>query len=348
MPVTHQGLFDQVVAFDALLAAAREAARGKRYTQSAAAFLAAREEELINLHNHLQHGTWQPSPPREFVVREPKLRLIQAPVFADRVVHHAVYRVVNPLFERKFIQDSFACRLGKGHLAAAQRVQQLLRQARRNWGRVWVLKADISRFFASINHDIVLAEFARTVGDPRLRDLVGRIVRGGGADGSGLPVGALTSQLLANVLLNRLDHYAKDGLGYRCYVRYMDDVVVLLPDKASASEAMLLLGEQVNALGLSLNPKTAVHPASRGIDFCGYRIWATHLLPRKRNIKRARRQFRKLARRYAEGRIGLEEIQPRVASFLAYTKHCQARATVEGVLQDLRLARAPAELNPIS
>lgn len=348
MPVTHQGLFDQVVAFDALLLAAREAARGKRYTRSAATFLAAREEELINLHNHLLHDSWQPSAPREFVVREPKLRLIQAPPFSDRVVHHAVYRVVSPLFERKFIGDSFACRVGKGHLAAAKRVQQQVRQAQRSWGKVWVLKADISRFFASINHDIVLGEFGRTVGDPRLQDLVGRIVRGGGADGTGLPVGALTSQLLANVLLNRLDHYAKDALGYRHYCRYMDDFVVLFPDKASAAAAMQLLGEQVNALGLSLNPKTAVHPAARGVDFCGYRIWATHLLPRKRNIKRARRQFRRLAVRYACGDIGLEQIQPRVASFLAYTKHCQARETVAGVLQELRLARAPAPLNPLA
>lgn len=339
MPVTHTGLFGQVIAFDSLLVAAREAGRGKRYTRSCAAFACRREEELINLHNHLLHGTWQPSPPREFVVREPKLRLIQAPTFADRVVHHAVYQVVNPLFERKFIPDSFACRAGKGHLAAAQRVQQQVRQAQRNWGKVWVLKADVSRFFASIDHDIVLAEFARTVSDPQLCELVGRIVRNSGFERAGLPVGALTSQLLANVLLNRLDHYAKDELGYRYYCRYMDDFVVLLPDKASAVEAMRLLGEQINALGLSLNPKTAVHPAPRGIDFCGYRIWATHLLPRKRNIKRARRQFSKLAEKYAKGEIGFEEIQPRVASFLAYTKHCQAKTTVEKVLSDFSLAR---------
>lgn len=341
MPVTHSNLFEQVIAFDALLAAAHEASRGKRYTHSAAAFLAEREEQLINLHNHLSHGTWQPAPPREFVVREPKLRLIQAPVFADRVVHHAIYRVVSPLFERKFIQDSFACRSGKGHLAAAQRVQQLLRQAQRNWGKVWVLKADISRFFASINHEVVLAEFAGTVADPQLRELVGRIVRDGGADGAGLPVGALTSQLLANVLLNRLDHFAKDDLGYRYYVRYMDDFVVLMPDKAGASEAMRLLGGRVNELALSLNPKTAVHPAGRGIDFCGYRIWPTHLLPRKRNIKRARRQFRKLAIGYGAGKVGLEDIQPRVASFLAYTKHCQARVTVDRVLADFCLTPPP-------
>lgn len=337
MPVTHKGLFDQVASFDSLLAAAKEAIKGKRYTSAGSDFLCRREEELINLHNHLIYGSWMPSPPREFVVKEPKLRLIHAPIFTDRVVHHAIYRVVNPLFERKFIQDSFACRQGKGHLAAAQRVQHMLRQARRNWGSVWVLKADISRFFASVNHAIVLEEFARTVTDKRLLDLVGRIVRCSGFEEAGLPVGALTSQLLANVLLNRLDHYAKDDLGYPYYCRYMDDFVVLLPDKSSATKAMALLEQQINTLELSLNPKTTVHPAQRGVDFCGYRIWASHMLPRKRNIKRARQQFKRLRERYARGEVSLKQVQPRIASFLAYTKHCQAKTTVEGILEDFKL-----------
>lgn len=339
MPVTHNDLYDQVASFDNLLAAYHMARRGKRYTQQGAAFSARREEHLINIHNHLVHGSWTPSQPREFVVREPKLRLIQAPTFADRVVHHAIYCIISPLFERKFIADSYACRTGKGHLAAAQRVQQQLRQAQRNWGKVWVLKADISRFFASINHDVLMAEFAGTIRDQRLLALLNLIVRGSGFDHVGMPVGALISQLGANVLLTRLDHAAKDQLGYKHYTRYMDDFIVLLPTKEAAVEAMAVLGEQVQGLELALNPKTAVHPASRGVDFCGYRMWATHMLPRKRNIKRARRQFKRISEEYAKGEIGFDYIQPRVSSFLAYTKYCQAADTVEGILNDFRLVR---------
>lgn len=339
MPVTHNNLFEQAVSFDGLLAAFHMARRGKRYVSEVAEFSMQREERLINLHNHLMHGTWAPSPPREFVVREPKLRLIQAPSFEDRVVHHAIYAVVNPLFERKFISDSYACREGKGHLAAAKRVQQQLRQAQRQWGKVWALKADISRFFASIIHDMVLAEFASTVSDRRLLALLELVVRDSGMDHVGMPVGALISQLGANVLLSRLDHAAKDQLGYRYYVRYMDDFIVLMPSKEAATEAMGLLEDRVHSLGLSLNPKTAVHPAARGVDFCGYRMWATHMLPRKRNIKRARKQFKRLASKYGKGEVGLNHIQPRVASFLAYTKHCQANKTVNSILGDFRLTR---------
>lgn len=339
MPVTHNLLYDQISSFDNLLGAYYMARRGKRYTEQCAAFSAVREEQLINLHNHLVYGTWEPSPPREFVVTQPKLRLIQAPSFSDRVVHHAIYSIINPLFERKFISDSFACRAGKGHLAAAQRVQQQLRQAKRSWGKVWVLKADISRFFASINHDILMGEFASTIRDRRVLDLLDRIVRNSGFEGVGMPVGALVSQLGANVMLSRLDHVAKDDLGYPHYTRYMDDFIVLLPTKVAAVQAMTVLGEEVNGLGLALNPKTAVHPADRGVDFCGYRMWATHMLPRKRNIKRARRQFKLMAERYAAGHIDLSYIRPRVSSFLAYTKHCQAVTTVESVLDGFRLTR---------
>lgn len=302
-------------------------------------FSLQREERLINLHNHLMHGSWRPSRPREFVVKEPKLRLIQAPNFEDRIVHQAIYDVINPLFERKFIHDSFACRIGKGHIAAAQRVQRHLRVAQRNWMDVWVLKADVSRFFASINHATLIHEVGRTISDKRLLRLIEMIIRAGGANSVGMPVGSLISQLGANVLINPIDHFFKDDLGLRFYVRYMDDTIIITETKEEAVDAMRLMGEMLREIGLSLNPKTAVHPASRGVDFCGYRIWATHMLLRKRNIKRARKQFRRLSARYRKGEITLMHVQPRVASFLAYTKHCQSARTVESVLSELRLKR---------
>lgn len=140
-------------------------------------------------------------------------------------------------------------------------------------------------------------------------------------------------------MLNRLDHIAKDDMGHRFYARYMDDFVAVLPDKPSAQAAMLALGQAVNCMGLALNPKTAIHPWQRGVDFCGYRIWPTHILPRKRNIKRARRSFGRMAQQYLDGDIDEAHVHQRVASFLAYTKHCSSRRTVDGVLGDLVLRR---------
>ena len=267
------------------------------------------------------------------------LRAIQAPPFADRVVHHALVAVVGAHFERRFISDSFACRESKGTQAAVARVQYFLRVAKRNHGDdLYVLKADISKYFASIRHDVLMREVGRVISDPDVLWLWRRIIAGYGHEsGVGLPVGALTSQLGANVMLNRLDHVAKDDLGLRYYVRYMDDFIAILPGKPAAQQAMQALGETVRELGLWLNPKTAVHPWQRGIDFCGYRIWPTHILPRKRNIKRARADFRQLMTQYFAGEVDLPDVRQRVMSFFAYAKHCQAHRTVEGVLGDLVL-----------
>lgn len=337
MTRTANGLWPQVIDFENLYAAYQEARKGKRYRAEVLRYRLNAEEHLANLQNHLIWKSWQPGQQREFVVREPKLRAIQAPPFEDRVLHHALVRVIEPVFERKFISDSYACRKGKGTQAAVQRVQHQLRVARRNWGDgVYVLKADISRFFASIVHTVLLREIGRAISDADVLWLYEQIIRGyGHGHGVGLPVGALTSQLGANVILNRLDHAAKDDMGFNHYVRYMDDFVVILPDKAAAQRALRELQEAVHSLGLALNPKTAIHPWQRGVDFCGYRIWPTHILPRKRNVRRARADFRRLAKAYAAGRVDAARVRQRVDAFRAYAKHCNARRTVEGVLHEL-------------
>lgn len=347
MPITTSGLWSQITSFDNLYDAYLDARRGKRDRVAIMKFSANVEENLVNIQNHLIWKSWRPGAQREFLVREPKLRLIQAPPFSDRVVHHALVRVVDPLFERKFINDSYACRVGKGTQAAVARAQHFIRIAKRNSGDgPYILKADISRYFSSIRHHVLLAEIERTVSDPDVLWLWRRIISGYGHEaGVGLPVGALTSQLGANIMLNRLDHYAKDQMGLKHYVRYMDDFIAVLPNKAAAVEAMQELAGEVNRLCLALNPKTSVHPWQRGLDFCGYRIWPTHILPRKRNIKRARLVFRKFAAKYRDGVIDQDFVRQRVNSFLAYTKHCNADRTVQGVLGDLCLTRAPLPEN---
>ena len=319
MPVTTSGLWSQITNFENLYNAYLDARRGKRLRPDVLRFSANIEEHLVNLQNHLLWKSWRPGKQREFIAREPKLRLIQAPPFADRVIHHALVRVIEPLFERKFIYDSYACRAGKGTQAAVARSQHFLRVAKRNHGPgCYVMQADVSRFFASIRHHVLMAEIERTIADQDVLWLWRQIISGYGHDaGIGLPVGALTSQLAANIILNRLDHFAKDQMGLKHYVRYMDDFIAVLPDKQTAASVMQALAGEVNSLCLALNPKTAIHPWQRGLDFCGYRIWPTHILPRKRNIKRAKASFRKLATQYRAGLIDQEHVRQRVNSFLA-------------------------------
>jgi len=339
MPKTISGLWPSITQFDNIYRAYLEARRSKRYRPDVLRFAESLEDNLFALQAAMIEKTWTPGPQREFIVREPKLRAIQAPPFADRVVHHALVAVVGPHFERRFISDSFACREGNGTQAAVARVQHFLRVAKRNHGDgLYVVKADISKYFASIQHHILMDEVERVISDPDVLWLWRQVISGYGHEaGLGLPVGALTSQLGANIVLNRLDHIVKDDMGVRFYARYMDDFVAVLPDKASAQRVLREMERIVNSLGLSLNPKTAIHPWQRGIDFCGYRIWPTHILPRKRNIKRARADFRRLMCEYFVGEVSLAEVRQRVMSFLAYAKHCQAHRTVEGVLGDLVL-----------
>ena len=288
MPKTSNNLWCQIICFENLFEAYKEARKGKRYRNDVLNFSYNLEECLINIQNHLLWKTWRPGKFRSFYVYDPKKRLIQAPPFEDRVVHHALVRVIEPLFERKFIYDSYACRKGKGIHAATLRVQGFLRRAKRNWGeRVYVLKADISKYFPSINHNKLIQIIGRTIKDKNALWLCERIIKNCGYEVKGIPVGALTSQLFANIYLDQLDHYLKDDLGVKYYLRYMDDFVILGRAKSELRALLYRIEEfLVYELLLCLNPKTSISPAKRGVDFAGYRTWATHILPRKRNIKK--------------------------------------------------------------
>ncbi|MBW2599340.1 MAG: group II intron reverse transcriptase domain-containing protein [Deltaproteobacteria bacterium] len=340
MPKTYGDLWPIVMSWNNLYAAYLEAARGKRYRPEVLKFAANLEENLINIQNHLYWKTWTPGRWREFIVHEPKIRHIQAPPFKDRVVHHALVRVIEPLFERKFIYDSYACRVGKGTHTAVLRTQEFLRRAKAEWDQTYVLKADISKYFPSIRHDPLLRIVKRTIRDKDILWLCETIIRNCGENGRGIPVGALTSQLFANIYLDRLDHFIKDELGIKFYTRYMDDWIIFCDTKKQLWSILDLATDFLTfELGLRLNPKTSAFPAGRGVDFCGYRIWTTHLLPRKRNVKRARRRFCKFIKLYSEGYISLEKVRASVMSFLGYMKHCSGFKTTESVLGELVLRK---------
>lgn len=164
MPRTVNGLWGQIITFENLYGAYKGASKSKRYKVDRMRYAENLEENLANLQNHMIWNSWQPGPQREFLVWEPKRRLIQAPPFGDRVLHHALVRVVEPIFEQRFIYDSYACRKNKGTQRAVKRTQDFLRIARQNWGDdVYVLKADISRYFASIRHDVLMTEICRVI-----------------------------------------------------------------------------------------------------------------------------------------------------------------------------------------
>lgn len=285
-------IYSQISSFDTIYQAYVDARRGKRYRPEVVRYSLNLEENLLNIHNHLQWQSWEPGAAREFVVLEPKMRCIQAPPFCDRIVHHALVDTVTPLFEKRFIYHSYACRTGKGTHAAVAALQKMLRQCQRRWGDVWVVQADVKTFFASVDHATALTLIAKTIKCDRTLALWDTILKGYGHDGGvGIPVGALTSQLTANIVLDAVDHTMADEFGAGRYLRYMDDIIILTPCKESARQRLVQLRCAIEELKLELNRKTQVRRAVAGIDWCGYRTWATHILPRKRNIKRMRRRI---------------------------------------------------------
>ena len=343
MPVTHNNLWDQVVTFENLFAAYGAAASGRRYRDSVLRYREHLEENLINTLNLLTWKQWEPARFREFFIHDPKKRLISAPPFKDRVVHHALVRVISPLFERKFISDSYACRTDKGTHAAKLRVETFAAEAHKSWGEYYVLKGDIKGYFYSINRDVLLNLIQRTIADKDVLWLIRQIVKHDGEE-QGIPLGALTSQLFANVYLDALDHYLKDDLGVKKYARYMDDFIVVHNDKKYLANLLHEINLFITGrLHLELNPKTAIFKSGAGschaIDFCGYRIWPGHTKPRKRTVKCARKRFRKMTALYKEGKIRLSRVHASIMSFTGYMKHCNGSGTTGAILGDVILAK---------
>jgi retron-type reverse transcriptase len=250
-------LHDHVCSMSNLRHAAIETLRGKRLSLPGARFFAAMEKELPALHEELSSGTYRHGPYHYFQIHDPKERLVAAAQFRDRVVHHAIVRVLEPIFENRFIEDSYACRAGKGTHAAMRRALHFVR------GHRYALKCDVSKFFSSIDHGLLIGIVKRVVGDERLIALIGGILashtdrmeqewpQGGGLFDyrirpKGLPIGNLTSQFMANVYLNPLDHFIKHDLRPGGYVRYMDDFILFGDDAYTLREHGARVKQKLN------------------------------------------------------------------------------------------------------
>lgn len=342
MPKTYNDLFDTITSCENLFAAFDEAAKGKKYKPEVLDAIFHKEEIVLELQKELWDGSWVPSGYREFLCKtEVKRRIIHAPAFRDRVVHHAICQIVAPLFFQKFIFDSYAVTPGKGTHRAVSRVQTFLRQAGRGGKPVYILQGDVHHYYQSINHKILFEEIKRTIRDRGVLDTWWKIIDGFHEEnGVGLPIGALTSQLSANIYLNVLDHFVKECIGWSKYVRYMDDFILVGNDKKELWDALSDIRWLLDTrLRLKLNQKVAVYPVSRGVDFAGYRTWTNHILPRKRNVKAAKRRFRRMSKDFYNWETDYGDVRQRVSSFLGYMKHANAHDSTRSALKYLVLRR---------
>lgn len=303
------GLFERIHAFGNLLLAARRAQRGKRYRPDVLRFNRRLEDHLHLLGRELASGEWTPSPHRHFLVHDPKIRWISAAPYPDRVVHHAICNVIEPEIDQRLIFDCWANRRGKGSHRAVLRYQRFAGQFR------YALKVDIRKYFPAIDHEILKGRFRGIFKDRSLLALLDRIVDRGespepfrayfpGDDlfrpwerRQGLPIGNLTSQIWANLYLDCFDHWAKQGLGARGYLRFVDDFILLHDDKRILQEWLERVGERLAALRLLAHPrKSVIRPTSEGVAFLGYMIWPERIRVRGETVRRYRRRLRRRRR----------------------------------------------------
>lgn len=333
---TYSDLYPQICEFDNLLLAYRKARRGKRDKKQVYQFEFDYAGELLELQEELQHKTYTPGAYHSFRLDDRKKRLVSAAPFRDRVVHHALCNIIEPLFERKFIFDSYANRKKKGTHRALDRAQHFARQHK------YVLQADIAQYFPSIDHALLRAILARTLQDDDVLWLIDQILASGanihrelyrmhyfaGDDlfavqrPRGLPIGNLTSQFWANVYLNELDQFVKRELKCAAYVRYVDDFVLFANEKQVLWDWRGHIETFLERLRLVTHPrKTVIYPAQNGLPFLGFRVYPTHRRLKRDNVRDFVKRFRAQTKQYARGETTLEKITLSTQCWIAHAKH---------------------------
>lgn len=350
-------LYKQIYDFENLYLAYLEARKNKRYRDEVLRFSANLEENLISIQNELIFKTYRVSKYREFYVYEPKKRLVMALPFRDRVVQWAIYRVLNPIYDKTFIEHSYACRVGMGTHRAADRLQYWARKVSRKPDRWYYLKLDISKYFYRIDHEVLFKVVNKKIKDPDLLWLLKTIINSedtkfglplwtepGEAErieDKGIPIGNLTSQLFANIYLNELDQYVKHTLGMKYYLRYMDDVIILDSDKKHLHELKELIETFLNEeLKLNLNNKTAIRPVNQGISFVGFKIWPTHRKLKRKSLKKIKSRLKYMKKAYSRGQVSFSEVNATVQSYLGTMKHFNSYGLRQKLFSDFILKRS--------
>ena len=309
-------LFDQVVTWENLRLALGKALRRKRTRAEVREFCRRTDQHLAEMGDQLRQGTFPFGRCHKFLIRDPKERLITAPCFPERVVHHAIMNVCEPVLERWLVHDTYACRTGRGRDAAVQRARHYAQR------HPCFLKLDVRKYFPSISHSVLLSRLERVFKDARLLELFYQIISSfQGATGRGLPIGALTSQHFANFYLGWCDRFVKETLRAPGYVRYMDDM--LLWDETSGGLHGMLGGVREfldDSLELQLKPFPYLNRSQHGVDFLGCRVFPDHVVLNRRSRVRFRRRLWELETRYLDEQITELELQTRATALVAFTQ----------------------------
>lgn len=353
MPKTLRHVYDELCSLENLYQAYLRARRGKRFKEPAAWFEMQLEKNLVCLHNELRTETYVPGSYRHFYIHDPKTRLISAAPFRDRVVHHAVVSALEPFYERRFSDASFACRKGMGTHKAMESA---------HWGirnHPWFLKGDIVKFYPSVDHEALKSVLFRKIDDAGLQRLLGLIIDSGAGvlddeapamwfEGDdlldpcfrprGLPIGNLTSQFFANVLLNELDQFVHHEIKPRHYLRYMDDFLLFDVSKDKLHDARFQIEAALTRVRLRLHPrKSCVRSSRQGVLYLGFKLTPVTRRLARENLSRFRRRMKGLRKGVKAREVPIERVTASVRGWLAHAGHGNTTAVVREMLAHVRI-----------
>ena len=357
MAAKIKNVFDIIFSMENLQGALEDACRGRRYKKEALIYTLDAHRMLEEIRQEVYSGNYSIERYFIFYVYEPKKRMIMSIAFKHRVVQWAIYRVINPMFIKGYISDSYGCIPGKGSLAAMLRVRYWLALTEHTGGTWYYLKLDISKYFYRVSHKILIEILAKKIKDERLMKVLTSIIEcshtpfglpEGMCPGDvpleerlydvGMPIGNLMSQVFANVYLDVLDQFCKRDLRIRHYVRYMDDIIILSDSKVQLRDWRDRIGEFVHEkLALSLNKKTCIRPVSQGMEFVGYRIWLHKVTVRKSTSLRIKRALRGVRIRYARRQLTMKESLDTLQCYLGMLGHCDCEALKNKIIGDFVL-----------
>lgn len=357
----HEHVFERFVEFENLYGGYLAARKGKRYHDDVLSYTANLEENLINAQNHLMWKTYEVTKMHEFIEYYPKKRIITVMPFENRVVNCAAYNVLWPIYSRSFYEHSYGSIKTQGPIKAVEQLQYWLKLVRNKPGKWWACKMDIAKFFFRIPYEVQLEALGKPLNDPDMMWFLEKAIQCDGrafglpvsADdvteceritGIGMQVGSLISQLTGNVVMTSADHFIKRELRVPYYIRYMDDMIFLVPSKEHAHEVLgrfqMFLEDR---LGLVLNQKTCIVPYDSGIEFVGKRIWPDKVQMRKSTSLHMKRHVKYVMEHYSTGEISLDYALATIRSYLGYMRHCDCVAFRKKLLDDFVLVRHSAD-----
>ncbi|MBU1091660.1 reverse transcriptase/maturase family protein [Patescibacteria group bacterium] len=337
----YTNIFEKIISLENLFSAWEEFKKDKQKKLDVQEFELHLEQNIFQLYRELKNRTYKHGPYTSFYVHDPKLRHIHKADVKDRVLHHAIFQILNPIFESTFISESFSCRVNKGTHKGVRYVEKIIRKVSKNHTKTcFILKCDIKKFFDSVDHDVLLKILGKTVKDKDatrlLEDIVESFVseRSTLFNRSGIPLGNLTSQLFANVYMNELDQFIKHDLKIKYYARYTDDFVVISEDEVYLQKLVQTIDFFLTQrLNLKMHPqKVSIQKSYRGVDFLGYIVLPHHKLVRAKTRKRMFRKVKEQTIQYKNEKRNRNTLNQSLQSYLGVLSH----ANTHQLSQDLK------------